>query len=427
MARPLRVFERFFIVVMAKPYLLSGIDIGNSQVKVAIARIDPQTLEPRVIGMGSAPSHGLRRGMVVDMEETIENIRAAVQNAQAMAKVSLGRAYLSVNGLHIQTQMSRGVIAVSRADNEISSHDIDRVIHAASVVSLPPNREIVHVIPRTFIIDGTEYVKNPLGMKGVRLEADVLIVDGMATYLRNIAKCVNESGIEVAGLVYAPLAASLATLDKNQKEYGVINLDFGGGTSSLTVFQEADLVHSAVFPIGSRHITNDLAIALRTSMDVAERIKLEYAGTSIEDDLRKKEVIDLSSFLDEPTVWPKKQLLRVVDARAEELLEMVSNELKKLGDGISLPAGVVISGGGANLPGLAPFVREKLRLPARAARIAHAQETGSVAQDPAMAVAVGLVLWGIEQEFGSSKSRAMLKEGPTWTSKAIAWAKNFLP
>ncbi|MEK7124941.1 MAG: cell division protein FtsA [Patescibacteria group bacterium] len=412
---------------MAKPYLLTGIDIGNSQVKVAIAQVDPQKLEPHVIGVGSAPSHGLRRGMVVDMEETIEDIRTAIQHAQAMAKTPVTRAYLSVNGLHIQTQISRGVIAVSRADNEISPHDIDRVIHAASVVSLPPNREIIHVVPRTFIIDGTEYVKNPLGMKGVRLEADVLIVDGMSTYLRNIAKCVNENGIEVAGLVYAPLAAALAALDKNQKEYGVVNLDFGGGTSTMAVFQEADLIHSAVFPIGSRHITNDLAIALRTSMDVAERIKLEHAATSSEDDLRRKEVIDLSSFLEEPTTWPKKQLLRVVDARVEELLDMVSEELKKLGDNASLPAGVVLSGGGAHLPSLVAMVREKLRLPVRLARIAKMPDGNQTVQDPALAVAVGLVLWGIEQELNLSKNRTLLQEGPTWVSKVLDWAKNFLP
>lgn len=412
---------------MAKPYLLSGIDIGNSQVKVAVAHIDPQTLQPRLIGVGNAPSNGLRRGMVVDMEETIENIRTAIQHAQAMAKVPIKRAYLSVNGLHIQTQVSRGVIAVSRADNEISPHDIDRVIHAASVVSLPPNREIIHVIPRTFIIDGTEYVKNPLGMKGVRLEADVLIVDGMATYLRNIAKCVNENGIEVAGLVYAPLAAALATLDKNQKEYGVMNLDFGGGTSSLTIFQETDLVHSAVFPVGSKHITNDLAIALRTSIDVAERIKLEHGASSIDDDLRRKEMIDLSPYLEEQTVWPKKQLFRVVDARAEELLEMVEEELKKVGQGVSLPAGVVLSGGGANLPGLASLVREKLRLPVRLARTGPIHEASNVAQDPSFAVATGLILWGVEQEFNSAKNRNALQEGPNWTSKAWGWIKNFLP
>src|SRR3989344_958958 len=263
---------------MSKPYIISGIDIGNSQIKVAIAKIERESLWPEIIGAGSVPSNGLRRGVVVDMEETVESIRSAVQRAEAMAGMPLKRAYLAVNGLHIRSQVSRGVIAVSRADNEISQSDIDRVLQAASVVSMPANREIIHVIPRNFIVDGNEYIKNPLGMKGVRLEAEVSIIDGLSPHLKNIAKCVNENDIEVSGLVFAPLAASFAVLDKNQKEYGVMNLDFGGGTSTLTVFEEAELIHSAVLPIGSKHITNDLAVALRTSIDVAERIKLEHCN-----------------------------------------------------------------------------------------------------------------------------------------------------
>jgi len=248
-------------------------------VKVVVARINSGSLRPEILGTGSAESEGLRRGMVVDMEETIDNIKSAIQKAEAMAGVQIKKTYVGINGLHIKTQVSRGVIAVSRADNEISQNDIDRVIQAASVVSMPANREIIHVIPRNFVVDGTEYVKNPLGMKGVRLEADALIIDGLSPYLRNIAKCVNENGIEVSGLVYAPLAASLSSLNKSQREHGVINLDFGGGTSTLAVFEEADLIHSAVIPIGSKHITNDLAVALRTSLNIAERIKLEHSRT----------------------------------------------------------------------------------------------------------------------------------------------------
>ena len=354
---------------MSKPYIISGIDIGNSQIKVAIAKIERESLWPEIIGAGSVPSNGLRRGVVVDMEETVESIRSAVQRAEAMAGMPLKRAYLAVNGLHIRSQVSRGVIAVSRADNEISQSDIDRVLQAASVVSMPANREIIHVIPRNFIVDGNEYIKNPLGMKGVRLEAEVSIIDGLSPHLKNIAKCVNENDIEVSGLVFAPLAASFAVLDKNQKEYGVMNLDFGGGTSTLTVFEEAELIHSAVLPIGSKHITNDLAVALRTSIDVAERIKLEHCSTSEGEDMRRKEILDLSKIMEEEGyIIPKKNLIRVVDARASELLDMVTNELKKVSKSGLLPAGVVLSGGGANLPGLALMVKEKLRLPVRIAR-----------------------------------------------------------
>lgn len=411
-----------------RPHIISGIDIGNSQIKVVVAKIEGNLLRPEIIGVGSATSGGLRRGMVVDMEETINDVKTAVQRAEAIAGAQIKRAYLSVSGFHIGTQVSRGVIAVSRADNEISQNDIERVIQAASVVSLPPNREIIHVIPRNYIVDGTEYVKNPLGMKGVRLEAEVFIIDGLSPYLRNIAKCVNENNIEVAGLVYAPLAASLSALDKNQKEYGVLHLDFGGGTSTLTVFEEADLLHAAVFPVGSKHITNDIAIALRTSLDIAEKVKLDYGSTSGMEDLRKKEVVDLSAMLNEDNFMiPKKQLVRVVDARVEELLDMVNNEMKKVSHSGMLPAGIVLSGGGANLPGLAVLAKERLKLPVRIATPFNINGAENIT-DPSYTVAAGLVLWGFDTEFGGAKQKtAKFNRKNSSFSTVINWLKNFLP
>ena len=412
---------------MARPYLISGIDIGNSQVKVVIARISNDNLRPEILGTGSAESEGLRRGMVVDMEETISNIKSAVQRAEAMADVQIKRAYVAVNGLHIKTQVSRGVVAVSRADNEISQNDIDRVVQAASVVSMPANREIVHVIPRNFVVDGTEYVKNPLGMKGVRLEADAFIIDGLSPYLRNIAKCVNENNIEVSGLVYAPLAASLSSLDKGQREHGVINLDFGGGVSTLTVFEEADLIHSAVIPIGSKHITNDIAVALRTPLGVAERIKLEHCSTSNIEDLRKRDSIDLSQLIgEEDFIVPKKQLVKVVDARICELLDIVESELKKVSKNGILPAGIVLSGGGSNLPGFAFLVKDRLRLPVKVAEPFGFDGANNIVGDPSFSVAVGLVLWGKEKETDGQKQKLSVR-GNGLAPKITDWFKNFLP
>ncbi|MBX4211360.1 MAG: cell division protein FtsA [Candidatus Yanofskybacteria bacterium] len=414
---------------MPKPHIISGIDIGNSHIKVVMAAISRESIKPEVVGAGSSPSTGLRKGMVVDMEETIENIRSTIQQAEAMSGMPLKSAYLSVSGLHIKSQFSRGVIAVSRADNEISQNDIDRVLQAASIVSMPANREIIHIVPRGYVIDGTEYVKNPLGMKGVRLEAEVLIIDGLAPYIRNIVKAVEENGIEVAGLVYAPIAASLASLDKAQKEYGVMNLDFGGATSTLTIFEETDLLHSAILPIGSRHITNDLAIALRTSLENAERIKLEHAKTSDEEDLRRRDMLNLAELTGESdSVLSRKQLTRVVDARVEELLDMVSAELKKVSRNGMLPAGVVLSGGGANLPGFAGFVKEHLRLPVKIAKPIHVDGIVDVVTDPSYAVSIGLVLWGTEQESSSIRSsQGMLSAHGGWWVKTMHWLKNFLP
>src|SRR3989344_5618772 len=261
---------------MGRPYTVTGIDVGNSFVKTVIAELDRENMHPRVLGLGVVESHGLRRGMVVDMDETIRDIGESVKRAQTSAGVKVNRAYVSVNGPHIKTQLSRGVIAVSRVDQEISANDIERAIDAASIVSLPANREIIHVIPKNYLVDGQEHVKNPLGMRGVRLEAEVLIIDGLSPYLRNLAKCFSANDIEVVEMIFSPLASSQAVLDKSQKEHGVLNLDLGGGLSTLSFFHEGELVFSSVIPIGSRHITNDLAVALRTSMDIAEEVKLQY-------------------------------------------------------------------------------------------------------------------------------------------------------
>lgn len=414
---------------MARPYTISGIDIGNSRIKVVVAQVNRETMRPQIIGAGTAPSNGLRRGMVVDMEETIENIRTAVQQAETMSGVQIRRAYAAVNGLHIRTQSSHGVIAVSRADNEISQHDIDRVIQAASVVSLPPNREIIHVIPRGYIVDGVEHVKNPLGMKGVRLEVDAFLIDGLSPYLRNIAKCINENGIEVSELVYAPLAASLAVLDRGQKEYGVLHLDVGGGVSTCAIFEESDLIHTAVLPVGSRHITNDLAVALRTSLDVAEQVKLAYGATMHGEDARKREVIDLSDLVGEENfAVPKKQLLKVVEARTTEVLDLVSAQLKLASRNGMLPAGVVLSGGGAKLPGIVQLTKDRLKLPARLARAVNADGVAEIINDPANAVAIGLVMWGLGEEAGRVKTKGgLMIQGDSVFKKATDWLKNFLP
>jgi cell division protein FtsA len=414
---------------MSRPYVLSGIDIGNAQVKVVIAKMASDGSRPEILGVGSAPSNGLRRGMVVDMEGTIDDVRTAVERAEAMAGEKIRRAYLAVSGLHIRTQVSRGVIAVSRADNEISPSDIDRVIKAASVVSLPANREIIHVIPKAFIVDGAEYVKNPLGMKGVRLEADVMIVDGLSPYLRNLIKCVNENNIDISGLVYAPIASALSTLDKNQKEYGAMTIDFGGDTSHVAVYEEADMIHSAVLPIGSRHITKDLAVLLRTSMDVAEQVKIEHGATSHNEDMRRKNEVDLTSALGEEFVIAKKQLVRYVDARVYELFDMINEELKKIARHGTLPAGAILSGGGANLPGIIQLAKERLRLPVRLARSVHFEGISEVVDDPSYSVAMGLVLWGMENEMGSArgKSQSYGGGGGDVFKKISNWLKNFLP
>lgn len=410
--------------------IICGIDIGNSSVKTIIGGIDPQSSGLQIIGFASVPSTGLRRGVVIDMEETIGNIHDSVRQAETMAGVKVNSAYVSINGLHIKSQLSHGVIAVSRADNEISQYDIDRVIDAAAAISLPANREIVHVIPRNFIIDGQEHVKNALGMKGVRLEADVLIIDGLSPYIRNLAKCINSNEIEVTEFVYGPLATAKAVLDKHQLEHGVLHLDFGGGVSTVTLFHESELIHTATLPIGSRHITNDLAIAFRTAMDKAETIKYLYGSTSA-DESSVKGQIDLSELLGEENfIIPKKQIAKIIDARVSELLDMVTTEIKKTNRGFLLPAGIVITGGGANLIGLAGSVKNRLKLSVAMGRNGNSYITSNAnqpASDPTFATCLGLISWGFEKDFSGKVGSNLNPFSHGVFKKGLKWLKNFMP
>jgi cell division protein FtsA len=406
--------------------IVTGIDIGNSAVKTVIAEVDESGLAPRVLGWGSVPSNGLRRGVVYDMEETTANIRDSVAEAEKMAGIKVERAFISLNGPHIRTQQSRGVIVVSRADNEISRNDIDRVIDAAAIISLPPNREIIHVISKSFTIDSQEKVKNALGMKGVRLEADVILIEGLSPYIRNLAKCASSNNIEVAGFVFAPLAVAKFALDKHQREHGVLNVDFGGGISTVALFQEGELIHAAILPVGSKHITNDIAVAFRTTIEKAEEIKCKYGMVGAEEG-GKKDQIDLSQLLDEDdAIVPRRQIGRIIDCRVSELFDFIGEEMKKVPQYVSLPAGVVLTGGGANLAGLANFAKNRLRLSVGLGK-KKSEELPEELCDPSYAVALGLINWGFEAEFLGDSSRKVDWSSLGFLGKFTRWLKDFLP
>lgn len=412
---------------MSRSHIICGIDIGNSAVKTVIAEINHETLRPQIIGLGSVPSHGLRRGVVFDMEETINNVRDSVDQAESMSGQKVRQAYVSLSGLHIRTQLSHGVIVVSRADGEIAQNDIDRVIDAASTVSLPPNREIIHAIPRDYTIDAQDHVKNPLGMKGVRLEAEVLLIEGLSPYVRNLAKCINANDIEVMEFVFSPLALSKSVLDKHQREHGVLSIDFGGGVSTMALFHEGDLIHTAILPIGSKHITNDIAIAFRTSMDKAEEIKCKYGCTGSYEN-GKKDQIDLSDFLGEKDlVVPRKQIIRIVDCRVSELFDLISDELKKVSYNFLLPAGLVLAGGGANLDGFPALAKDRLKLSVSVGSDYLLEGLADRVSDPAFAVAIGLVFWGFEKEFSGNKAALTSQFSSGGLKKAARWFKDFLP
>jgi len=381
---------------MSKKDIIVGIDIGSSNIRTVIAQIFPEEEMPRIIGVGVAESSGIRKGVVVDLEETIRSINESVEKAETNSGRAVEKAIVNLGGSHITSQESKGVIAVGRADGEVIEDDIARVINAAQAISIPANNEIIHVIPRNYSLDDQKGIKDPLGMNGVRLEVDAMIIEGSTPYVKNIIKCVEQAKIKLDAFVLSPLAAAKATLSKRQKELGVVLVDIGGGTTSIAVFEENDLLHTAILPIGGGHITNDIAIGLRTSIDVAEKVKLEY-GNAQPKEIGKKEDIDLSAIdpNEEGTV-SRHHVAEIIEARLEEIFSLVNKELKVIGREKLLPAGVVLTGGTAKLPGAVDLAKNILALPAQAGFPVPLGGLVDKVDDPSFATAVGLILWGLE-------------------------------
>lgn len=412
---------------MARDTHLTGIDIGSSHVRVVVAQLDPQVGEPLILGLGVAPMQGMQKGVITDVEEAVTSVSQALDLAERMSGVPIEHAYVSLNGSHIMSQNSRGVIAVSRADGEITSDDVARVINAAQAISMPSNREIVHVLPQNFIVDGQEKINDPVGMTGVRLEVETHIIEGSAPFIKNLTKVVNQSGIHIDDFVFAPLAAARAVLEKRQKELGVVVVDLGAGTTSLVVYEENTLLHTAVLPLGASHITNDIAIGLRTSIEIAEMIKREH-GTAIVDDVKPDEQIVIEETNHAQETISRYEVANIISARLEEILAFVDRELKHVNRSGLLPAGVVFTGGGAHLPGLIDLAKKRLRLPARISHPHDFRGLTDKTEDPAFAVALGLILWAMEQETKAvSRKMPQLPNVGGTVQKMRDWFKSFLP
>lgn len=418
---------------MTKEQIIVGVDIGTSNVRVVVTQQLGADKPLQVIGVGKVPSAGVRHGSIVDIEDSLKCIAEAVEKAEKVTGVPIEECYVSIGGNHIMSKTSKGVIAVSRADGEISNEDVNRVIDAASAISLPANREILHLIPRSFTIDNQEAIKNPVGMNGVRLEVDALVVEGGSPFIKNLNKCVAEAGLNIKELILSVLAASRATLTKRQKELGVVILDLGGGSTSMCVYEEGNIIHLAVLPIGGVSITNDLAIGLRTSIEVAEKVKLEY-GSAMPLEINKKDQIDLSKISrTEEGMVPRRKVAEIIEARLEEIFGMCAKELKKIGRMGLLPAGVVLTGGGAKMPGIIDLAKIQLGLPVQIGFPMELEGVVEKIDDPSFATSVGLILWGKDLD---QKDQKRFSLGiPSWSINSMAgtvdkirkWFKAFLP
>ena len=413
---------------MNKDDVIVGLDIGSNKVRVLVAKVDSETEDIHIVGMGESQALGMRKGTIVDVEETTTSISNALEKAERTSGIPIEHAFVSFSGSNVVAQPSKGVIAVARADNEITEDDVSRVIEAASAVSLPANFEILHVIPKAFTVDNQGGVKDPVGMNGIRLEVETLIIEGSTSNIKNLSKCISRSGLEIDDLVTSPLAISYSLLNKKQKDLGIVSIDIGSGTTGLIVFEEGDIIHTSILPVGSEHITNDLAIGLRTSIETAEKVKLEY-GYAKSSDVNKKDKIDLSK-LDskENQIVTKKHISEIIEARLSEIFSMVNRELKNIGKAGKLPAGAILSGGGVKLPGIVDLAKQELKLPAQIGFPENVKGVIEKLDDPTYATIVGLIFWGKshidKQKTGVGVQFSSVSDT---VGKIRGWFKNFLP
>ncbi|MCL5773649.1 MAG: cell division protein FtsA, partial [Firmicutes bacterium] len=350
---------------MPRRDIIVGLDVGTTKICCIIAEVD-RDRNVEIVGKGLAPAKGLRKGVVVDIDETVKSIEAAVSEAERMAGFNINSVCVGVTGEHISSINSKGVIAVSGGNREIIENDVKRVIDAARVVGIPSDREVLHVIPRGFTIDGQNGIRNPVGMAGMRLEVDTHIVTGIITFIQNINKCVQKAGLEVeaSGIVLEPVAASLAVLNSEEKELGAVLLDIGGGTTDLAMFRNGSIWHTAVIPVGGNHISYDIAVALRIPLTEAERIKIE-TGNAITDSFEDEtiEVLSLSQ-LDSIQVSTR-NVSEIIEARMTEILELAAKEIRKASGNGAYIAGVTLTGGTSLLKGAPKLAEKVLQLPVR--------------------------------------------------------------
>ena len=374
--------------------LIVGLDIGTSKVVAIVGEITADD-DIEIIGIGSNPSRGLKKGVVVNIELTVNSIKRAVREAELMAGCEIHSVFAGIAGSHIRSLNSHGIVAIR--DNEVSAGDVDRVIDAARAVAIPADQRILHVLPQEFIIDKQEGIKEPVGMSGVRLEARIHIVTGAASAAQNISKCVRRCGLEVDDIILEQIASGYSVLTEDEKELGVCLIDIGGGTTDIAVFTEGAIHHTAVIPIAGDHVTSDIAAILRTPTQDAEDLKLQYA-CALTQLAGHDDSIDVPSVGDlPPRRLARQALAEVVQPRYEELLNLVQAELRRSGYERLLTAGIVLTGGSSKMDGLIELAEEIFHVPVRLGVPQHVSGLVDVVRSPIHATGVGLLLFGHKQ------------------------------
>ncbi|MCI0530507.1 MAG: cell division protein FtsA [candidate division Zixibacteria bacterium] len=401
--------------------LIVGVDIGTTKVCVVIAHLEEDGTT-KITGLGCSPSQGLRRGVVVDLDKTVQAIKQAVRDAEMMAGFKAKKVYVGIAGEHIRGLNSRGVVAVANSDNEIKSRDIQRVLEAAKSVAIPQDREIIHILPQEFTVDDQNGIKDPSGMSGVRLEAEVHIVTSGVTSAQNLYKSIWMGDLEVEELVLESLASSWAVMTPEEKELGAVIIDLGGGTSDVAIFYDGAIRHTAVIGLGGKNVTSDIAIGLRTPVDQAELLKKNY-GCALATLVDADEIISVPGVGGRPAREISRSVLAgIIEPRMEEIFGMVHKEIKKSNLGPLLAAGAVLTGGGALLQGSVELAEQVFDMPARVGHTFGYHGLEEIAQSPIYATGVGLVRYGLSR---SQNGQSFRKNGHKFNSNYFGKVKDW--
>ncbi len=412
---------------MDREAVLVSLDVGTSKVVALIGEVTRDGAVT-VIGKGAASSSGLKKGVVINIDQTVNSIRAAREAAERLSGYRIESAIVAVGGNLVESQNSRGAVAVSGARREVTREDIDRATEVARAVTIPSNREVLHVLPRGFVVDGQEGVKDPQGMSAVRLEVETLIVHASATGVQNLSKCVQHADVRIDELVCASLASADAVLTETERELGVAVADFGAGTLDLALLMDGSPFHTAVLPLGGNNVTNDVAIGLKTSLNSAEELKIHY-GTADPAAVGEDEQVEIDAIGDggEGETASRRELAMIIEARMREVFEKVGDEIERAGSRGMLPAGLVLTGGAAQLAGSARLAREVLGMPVRVAGPTGVDGLTDHLLTPAFSTSLGLLMWGARAVHGYEPARYESAPAPGVFGRMRDWARGLLP
>lgn len=412
--------------------LITGIDIGSNNIRIVVGQMSQNVAENhlglKIISAVEVPSEGIQKGQITSIEDLVSAVSGALEKTEKMIGMPVEHVWVGVSGTQIISQDSKGVVAVSRNDGEIVAEDIDRAVESAKSISTPTlNHEILHVLPKSFTVDGQTGIKDPVGMTGKRLEVDTKIIHTVSSYIKNLTRVIYRAGMDIDDFVLSILATSDAITTNQQKELGSIVINIGGPTTSILVYEDSEVIHSAVIPIGSSYVTNDIALGLKTSIEVAEKIKIDHGNCDLKD-VSKKDFIDLREYGAEKEELVSKYLItQIIEARMSEIFEKINKELKSVEKNAMLPAGAILVGGGAKIPGIIDLAKNILSLPVQKGYYLNIESISDKINDIAFSSAIGLVKWGYFSSQGLENKKHSIKILDKASEKIRKIFKNLIP